>query len=79
MKLKKIMKAYYENKLDQIETIRPNFKLLESPVSRFRFALPQQWENIFGIGVTVCYLLQFFMPGNWFLIGRCFSVFKIGF
>ena len=79
MKFKKMMKTYYQNQLDQIETIHPKFKFTESPVSRLRFALPQQWENVLGIGVTVCYLLQLFMPGNWFLIGRCFSVFKIGF
>ena len=79
MKLKKIMKAYYQNKLDQIEEIQPKFKLTEIPVGRFRFALPQQWEDLLGIGITVCYLLQLLLPGNWFSLGRCFSVFKIGF
>jgi hypothetical protein len=79
MKLKKIMRTYYQNKLDQIETIQPKFKLTESPGKHFRFVFPQRWEDIFGIGVTVCYLLQFLLPGNWFSIGRCLSVFKIGF
>ncbi len=73
------MKAYYQNRLDQMEEIQPEFKLTENPSSRFRFALPQRWEDIFGIGVTVCYLLQLLVPGNWFSIGICFSVFKIGF
>jgi hypothetical protein len=73
------MKAYYQNQLDQIKVIQPNCKLMENPMKRFRFVFPQQWENVFGIGVTICYFLQFFLPGNWFLIGRCFSIFKIGF
>ena len=79
MRLKKIMKVYYQNKLNHIEEIQPNFKFTESPATRFRFVLSQRWEDIFGIGITVCYLLQLLLPGNWFSIGRCFSVFKIGF
>ena len=79
MKLKKIMKAYFQNRLDQIEKIDPKFRLTESPSNRFRFALSQQWEDILGLGITVYYLVQLLLPGNWFLIGRCFSIFKIGF
>ena len=79
MHLKKIMKAYYKNKLDQIEKIQPRFKLKKHAWSRPRFAHLQRWEDILGIGITACYLIQLLLPGNWFFIGRCFSVFKIGF
>lgn len=79
MKFNKIMKAYFQNKLDQIDEIQPKFRLTERPVSNYQFAIQQRLENIIGIGITVCYLLQLLLPAHWFSIGRFFSIFKIGF
>ena len=74
-----MMKIYYQKKLDHIEEIQPKFKLTARPANHFRLALPQRVEDMIGIGITLCYLLRLLLPGNWFLISRCFSIFKIGF
>ncbi len=79
MKLNKMMRRYYKDQLKSLQEIDPQ-------IVSSRFALQSdskrhsiQWDDILGYIITIIYLFQLVVPTNWFSLGRCLSVFKLGF
>ena len=77
MKIDRLMKRYYQAKLDKIPAAeKPGLYPENRPaVSGRPFLLIL--ENVLGFVVTAAYFLQFLMPDNWFSLSRI--VFRIGF
>lgn len=73
------MRRYYETRL--LETPSPTFPLgrvksIADAVIRRPIA---KWETVFGFIITICYLIHFLNPYNWFSLGRFFLVLMNGF
>lgn len=79
MKINKLMHQYYMDRLTTLPEIDPQMVssrfALESDSKRH----PIQWDDILGYIITIIYLFQLVVPTNWFSLGRCLSVFKLGF
>jgi hypothetical protein len=79
MRIEKIMKRYYVDKLREIsDAPRPETRPVMSDTRKSR-PFSVSWEDALGFAVTASYLMQFLMPERWFVLGRFLSVFRIGF
>ena len=79
MKHRKLIRRYYESRIEAVATEDLPDKLIQSsaaPTSRFgRLG----WEDLLGLLITAVYLSQLLLPGNWFSFNRFFFVFRFGF
>jgi hypothetical protein len=79
MRIDKIMKRYYADKLREIsDAPRPETRPTRAD-TRKNGPFSVSWEDALGFAVTASYLMQFLMPERWFSLGRFLSVFRIGF
>jgi hypothetical protein len=79
MKIEKIMKWYYEDRLREIPDAPCPETRQARTKSRKHGSFPVSWEDILGFIVTAVYFMQFLLPDRWFALGRIASVFRIGF
>ena len=79
MKHSKIMREYYQNMLDNLEPITLNTISLENGFIHTKSKWALSWDDILGSVVTAAYLLQLLIPTQWWSVGGCLPMFKIGF
>ena len=74
------MRRYYASKLDETPASAPPETSIKSmAASSAGFHPVPKWETAFGLLVTICYLIHFLNPYNWFSLGRFFLALTNGF
>ena len=75
----KLIREYYESRLKKISSVEPDLTVLDSKSMTFQDHKRIRSEDIFGFLVTAGYLIQFFIPEQWFSFGRFLLIFRFAF
>lgn len=75
----KLIREYYESKINKISSLEPDLTVLESESMTFQDHKRIRGEDIFGFLVTAGYLVQFLIPEHWFSFGRFLLLYRFGF
>ena len=75
----KLIREYYESKLNKISSIEPDLTDMDSRSTTFLVHKRISSEDIFGFLVTAGYLIQFLIPEQWFSFGRFLLIFRFAF
>lgn len=70
---------YYEAKLKEAPDLPPPVERIKSIADSAVRRPASKWETLFGLMVTLGYLLYFINPYNWFSLGRFVLAFTNGF
>lgn len=72
------MRRYYESKLDGAPDVAPQEALIKSSAASTGLRPMPIWETVFGLLVTIGYLMHFLNPYHWFSVDRSFLVLMNG-
>jgi hypothetical protein len=73
------IKRYYKSKLDEIPNFTLPTPLIQSAAVSTGIRSASTWETVFGLLVTIGYLIYFLNPHNWFSLSRTFIALMNGF
>ena len=70
MRIKKIMRQYYKNKLEETEEIQPLQIPSEFTSEKHHKKYSIDWSNVFAYALIVCCILHFLLTEKWLMSGR---------
>ena len=79
MKNNKLIRKYYESRMEAITDSDPPDGLIQSVPAPSKKVRRFGWEDLLGLLITAGYLVQLLIPANWFSFNRLLFVFRLGF